>query len=56
MRWCVLCFRNDGDCKAEKGNCGLKVYVTWSGTDANGNYLMSHQKRLSNFQKAGTGY
>ena len=28
----------------------MVVYVVWSGTDVNGNYLLSQQKRLSNFQ------
>jgi len=47
--------RSDADCSAADADCGLKVYVTWSGTDANGNYLMSQQKRLSNFQQGSTG-
>jgi hypothetical protein len=52
------CFMDDADCsstdsagvvKADSA-CSLGVYVTWSGTDANGNYLLSQQKRLSNFK------
>ena len=40
---------------ADKDGCSLKVYVTWSGTDKDGNFLLSQQKRLSNFQQGSTG-
>ena len=42
------CVTDDSDCTTEK--CSLEVYVVWSGTDKRGNYLLSQQKRLSNFQ------
>mmetsp|Transcript_70035 Transcript_70035/g.195970 ORF Transcript_70035/g.195970 Transcript_70035/m.195970 type:complete len:169 (+) Transcript_70035:705-1211(+) len=42
------CYMNDADCSSNK--CDMVVYVVWSGTDVNGNYLLSQQKRLSNFQ------
>jgi len=54
------CYSEDVDCvktDTETGvvtaddACSLGVYVTWSGTDAKGNYLLSQQKRLSNFKK-----
>ena len=42
------CYMEDADCNSNK--CDMVVYVVWSGTDVNGNYLLSQQKRLSNFQ------
>ena len=31
--------------------CNLGVYVSWVGTDADGNYLMSQSLRFSRFNK-----
>ena len=31
--------------------CDLGVYVSWVGTDADGNYLMSQSLRFSRFNK-----
>jgi len=42
------CYVQDDDCTESK--CHVKVYVVWTGTDKDGNYLMSQQKKLSNFQ------
>lgn len=51
------CFIPAEECIAE-GNantgetenpCDLKLYVVWTGTDANGNYLTSSSKRFSAF-------
>jgi len=42
------CYVEDSSCSSKK--CNMVVYVVWSGTDVNGNYLLSQQKRLSNFQ------
>jgi len=56
------CYQADATCAAaleaggaDKDECSLKVYVTWSGTDSKGNFLLSQQKRLSNFQQGSTG-
>ena len=49
------CWVKDEDCNPAKGDCNLKVYVTWSGTDKRGDFLFSQQKRLSNFQQGSTG-
>jgi hypothetical protein len=56
------CYSQDAACAsalaaggADKDGCSLQVYVTWSGTDKHGNFLLSQQKRLSNFQQGSTG-
>jgi hypothetical protein len=40
------------ECGVQKGDtdCDLKVYVGWFGTDADGNFLTSSSKSLSNFR------
>ena len=49
------CWVDDGDClKADfstQEDCELAVHVVWSGTDANGNFMLSHGKRLSVFTR-----
>ena len=34
----------------EQTDCDLKIYVSWFGTDKDGNYLISAGKRLSAFR------
>ena len=34
--------------------CDLQVFVVWSGTDSNGNYLTSQNKRFSRFRQFST--
>lgn len=35
---------------AEANNCNLQIYLAWFGTDVDGNYLTSSDKRLSRFR------
>lgn len=43
-------------CSATSGSaCDLKVFVTWTGTDANGAYFESANLRLSRFRQFGIG-
>jgi len=35
---------------AESNNCNLQIYLGWFGTDADGKYLTSSDKRLSRFR------
>jgi hypothetical protein len=50
------CMVNDDDCIGgasgeEVGSqCPLQVYVVWTGTDADGNYLRSSELKFSNFK------
>lgn len=44
------CYQDDADCADKPENCSLQMFIVWSGTDKNGNYLMSQQMRLSNFK------
>jgi len=48
-----FCAVDVATCGADEGSsdCDLKVYVGWYGTDANGNYLTSASKRLSQFRQ-----
>lgn len=47
------CYIEDSNCMYSNGEfnemCNLHVYVTWTGTDKNGNYLTSSQERFSLF-------
>ncbi len=45
------CYMNDDECASNAGNqtCNLSLYVTWTGTDARGNYLTSSSRRFSLF-------
>jgi hypothetical protein len=46
------CFSNATTCEgANATTCDLTIYVGWTGTDANGNYLASSGLRMSQFQK-----
>ena len=42
-----ICKENDN----ENGICDIKVFVSWEGTDAKGNTMISHSKRILNFAK-----
>ena len=48
------CYIPLADCDAIHGNqgddCNLKIHVVWTGTDSEGNYLTSSNKRFSLFQ------
>ncbi len=37
------------------GDCDLKIFVTWTGTDANGAYFESANMRFSRFRQFGVG-
>ena len=39
------------DNENEDGICDIKVFVSWTGTDAQGNTMISHSKRMLNFAK-----
>jgi hypothetical protein len=41
----------DNFCDTPPNDCGVKLYVGWSGTDNNNNYLMSSGMKLSQFTK-----
>lgn len=43
------CYIADEDCAADPTQCQLTVYVSWTGTDRNGNYLTSSSRRFSLF-------
>lgn len=43
------CYVADADCAADPTQCQLTVYVSWTGTDKNGNYLTSSSRRFSLF-------
>jgi hypothetical protein len=43
------CSIADEDCAADPAQCQLTVYVSWTGTDRNGNYLTSSSRRFSLF-------
>ncbi|KAF0709460.1 hypothetical protein AaE_012879 [Aphanomyces astaci] len=45
------CYKESPECLNTTGLCDLAVYVGWTGTDANGNYLSSAGMRISQFQK-----
>ncbi|ETV94841.1 hypothetical protein H310_11507 [Aphanomyces invadans] len=45
------CYKDHAECTNTTGLCDLSVYVGWTGTDANGNYLSSAGMRISQFQK-----
>jgi hypothetical protein len=47
------CLVQDHLCSS--ATCSQKVYAVWTGTDANGNFLLSQQERPSNFVKSSTG-
>ncbi len=44
------CYKNDIAKECSDADCSLSVLVVWSGTDSAGNYLLSQQKRPSNFE------
>ncbi len=37
------------DCAADPAQCQLSVYISWTGTDKNGNFLQSSSRRFSLF-------
>lgn len=43
------CETKTSECGAQNKNCDLKIYVGWTGTDADGNFLQSANLRLSRF-------
>lgn len=47
------CETTADECGADNANCDLKLYVGWTGTDANGNFLQSANLRLSRFTEFG---
>ncbi|KDO20413.1 hypothetical protein SPRG_14351 [Saprolegnia parasitica CBS 223.65] len=44
------CYMNRTTCTATDNACDLGIYVGWTGTDYNGNYLSSAGMRVSQFQ------
>jgi len=42
-----------GNATLTAGNCDLKIFLTWTGTDRNGQYLRSANKRFSRYRAFG---
>jgi hypothetical protein len=54
------CQLPDSDCLAATGdavatNCPLQLYVVWTGTDADGQYLTSSEMRFSSYKSYSVG-
>jgi len=49
QRNCGVAFSSCGNTVADN-NCNLQIYVGWFGTDVNGEYFTSSDKRLSRFR------
>ncbi|CAK4073173.1 unnamed protein product [Aphanomyces euteiches] len=45
------CYHTPIQCANTTGLCDLAIYIGWTGTDANGDYLSSAGMRISQFQK-----
>lgn len=47
------CYSDIADCSGENATatCDITLYVGWTGTDKNGNYLSSAGLRMSQFKK-----
>ncbi|OQS07012.1 hypothetical protein THRCLA_20230 [Thraustotheca clavata] len=45
------CFHNQTACSSTENSCDLGIFVGWTGTDYNGNYLSSAGMRVSQFQQ-----
>ena len=44
------CFTPKSECEANPAQCDLVVYVVWTGTDREGRFLHSANRRFSQFQ------
>lgn len=49
------CAQSKAECGQDPAQCGLKVYVVWTGTDKNGRFLTSAGTRFSRFKQYSTG-
>lgn len=45
----------DAECAANPADCALKLYIVWTGTDSNGEFLTSAGVRFSRFKQYDTG-